>query len=1064
MKVKSSSFSVILLFFCLSLIGLALIPLLPVKLFPSKTLPVISVSFGMQNSAPRVVEMEATSKLEAMLCRIKGVEGISSMSGNNGGHITLRFDKHTDKDAARFEVSTAIRQCWPSLPSAMSYPTISQSRAENQASRAFMAYTIVAPSNPIIIKNYAENNIKPKLAQLKGIDRIEISGATPMEWRLEYDYRQLESLGLQVYDLQEAISNWLQKEYLGTASIEGQGQEKQWIRVALIPEYGGEKIFDPSKIEVKNIDGKIISLDKLVNVSHREQESTSYYRINGLNSIYMTLYSEEDANQIDLSRRVKERTESIKPTFPNGYELHLEYDNTNDIQKELSKVYFRSGLTLIILLLFVLLIYRDPKYLLLIFLTLFMNLAVAVIFYYLAKLDIQVYSLAGITISLTLVIDNTIVMSDQMIRRHNRLAFLAILAATITTIASLTIVFFMSEQIRLNLQDFAIVIILNLAVSLFVALFLVPALIERLKMEKPQGFTIRRTQRFARLTAVVKTRFNRFYAALCRLMWRHRIIACVLIILIFGLPVFNLPEKIGNQYPNPSDFKGLTGLYNKTLGSTFYKEKIKPFTDVALGGTLRLFVQKVYEGSYFSNERSQTMIGVTATLPNGSTVEQMNNLVQRMESFISSFPEVGSFQTNVSSRRAGIYIYFTEESEKTAFPYRLKSELITRSTQLGGGSWSVYGLGDSFSNDVREQAGNYRVSMRGYNYDELWVLAEQFKTRLENHRRIENVSINYQFDWYKEDYNEFIFELDKQRLAEENIYPSQLFSALRPMFGQATGAGTIAGEYGMENIYLTSLQSKEYDVWSMKYVPGRISRDKEWKLDGIAELKKTPSPQNIAKDNQQYVLCLQYEYVGAGEQGRKVLERNIEEFSDSLPMGYSIENENSYYYYWGKKDNKQYWLLALIFVIIYFMSSILFNSLRQPFAVICVIPISFIGIFLTFYLFHLNFDQGGFASFVLLSGLSVNANIYIINEYNNIRRKLNISPLRAYIKAWNAKINPIFLTIISTILGFIPFMVGQGREAFWFPLAAGTIGGLIVSLLGSFLFLPLFMGIGKKNK
>ncbi|MDR1764109.1 MAG: efflux RND transporter permease subunit [Dysgonamonadaceae bacterium] len=1055
MKTKISSFSVILLFFCLSLIGLALMPLLPVKLFPSKTLPVISVSFGMQNSAPRVVEMEATSKLEAMLCRIKGIEGISSMSGNNSGYITLRFDKHTDKDAARFEVSTAIRQCWPSLPAAMSYPTISQSRADNQASRAFMAYTIVAPSNPIIIQNYAENNIKPKLAQLKGIDRIEISGATPMEWRLEYDYRQLESLGLQVYDLQEAISNWLQTEYLGTASIEGSGQEKQWIRVALMPEYEGEKTFDPAKIDIKNIDGKIISLDKLVKVSHLEQESSSYYRINGLNSIYMTVYSEDDANQIDLSRRVKDRLETIKTAFPGGYELHLEYDNTEDIQKELSKVYFRSGLTLIILLLFVLLIYRNPKYLLLIFLTLFMNIAVAIIFYYLAKLDIQVYSLAGITISLTLVIDNTIVMSDQIIHRHNRLAFLAILAATATTIASLSIIFFMSEQIRLNLQDFAIVIIINLTVSLFVALFLVPALIERLKMEKPQGIKIRHAQRFARLTAVVKTRFNRFYAALCRFVWKRRVIACLLIILIFGLPVFNLPEKIENQHPN------LSGLYNKTLGSTFYREKIKPYSDIALGGTLRLFVQKVYEGSYFSNERSQTMIGIAATLPNGSTVEQMNNLVQRMESFISSFPEVGSFQTNVSSRRASIYIYFTKESEKTAFPYLLKSELITRSTQLGGGSWSVYGLGDGFSNDVREQAGNYRVTMRGYNYDELWELAEQFKTRLENHRRINNVSINYQFNWYKDDYDEYVFELDKQRLAEENIYPSQLFSTLRPMFGQATGVGAIAGEYGMENIYLKSRQSKEYDVWSIKYVPGRISREKEWKLDGVAELKKTQSPQNIAKENQQYVLCLQYEYIGASEQGRKVLERNIEEFRSGLPMGYTIESENQYYY-WDKKDNSQYWLLALIFVIIYFMSSILFNSLRQPFAVICVIPISFIGIFLTFYLFHLNFDQGGFASFVLLSGLSVNANIYIMNEYNNIRNKLNITPLRAYIKAWNVKISPIFLTIISTILGFIPFMVGQGREAFWFPLAAGTIGGLIISLLGSFLFLPLFMGVGKR--
>jgi multidrug efflux pump subunit AcrB len=137
--------------------------------------------------------------------------------------------------------------------------------------------------------------------------------------------------------------------------------------------------------------------------------------------------------------------------------------------------------------------------------------------------------------------------------------------------------------------------------------------------------------------------------------------------------------------------------------------------------------------------------------------------------------------------------------------------------------------------------------------------------------------------------------------------------------------------------------------------------------------------------------------------------------------------------------------------------------MKQPFVVIFIIPISFIGLFLTFYLFKLNFDQGGFAAFILLAGLSVNANIYVLNEYNNNRRaNKRIAPLKAYLKAWNVKIRPIFLTIVSTVLGFIPFMVGEYKEAFWFPLAAGTTGGLMVSFIALFLFLPLFMGVGRE--
>ena len=108
-----------------------------------------------------------------------------------------------------------------------------------------------------------------------------------------------------------------------------------------------------------------------------------------------------------------------------------------------------------------------------------------------------------------------------------------------------------------------------------------------------------------------------------------------------------------------------------------------------------------------------------------------------------------------------------------------------------------------------------------------------------------------------------------------------------------------------------------------------------------------------------------------------------------------------------------------------------------------------------FYLFDLNFDQGGFAAMVLLCGITVNACIYILNEYNSIR-KIKGARLSSYMKAFNRKINPIFLTISSTILGFVPFLIGADKEAFWFPLAAGTIGGLLMSVAGIFLLLPVF--------
>ena len=902
-----------------------------------------------------------------------------------------------------------------------------------------------------MIQQYADEHIKTRLAQIQGIYKIDLSGATPMEWVLEYDSEQLRRLGITLSDIQQAVSRYYLKEFLGTYNVESSTGGKEWIRLALMPETK-EEGFDASRIRVKSAEGKLISLDELVTVSHMEEAPQSYYRINGLNSIYLSITAEETANQLQLSKQVKEEMEAIQKVLPAGYEIHTSYDATEFIHEELNKIYLRTGLTVLILLFFVLIITLNPRYLFLIVVSLSINIAVAVIFYYLFGLEMQLYSLAGITVSLNLVIDNTIVMTDHILHRRNLKAFMSILAATLTTMGALVIIFFLDEKIRLNLQDFAAVVIINLAVSLFVALFFVPALIEKIGLKKRKR---RRTQsRFFLLRASLPRRitvyFTRFYGWMIRKLCRWRVAVCILLILLFGLPVFMLPDKVEGE-------GRATEWYNKTLGSSTYKEKIKPIVDKALGGSLRLFIQKVYNGSYFTRNE-EVVLYVYANLPNGSTLEQMNELIKKMEIYLSQFKEIKQFQTSVyNARRGNINIYFTKEHQNSGFPYTLKANIISKALQLGGGSWGVYGLQDQgFSNDVREGAGSFQVKMYGYNYDELYEWAEKLKAKLLTHRRIKEVIINSYFSYWKDDYQEFYFNLNRERMAQENINANILFSTIRPIYGKNMEIGSVVAENGSEKIKLSSKQSQEYDIWAMQYFPYGTD-NKQYKLSELATMEKGQMPQQVAKENQQYRLCLQYEYIGSGEQGNKILKRDLEEFNKELPMGYTAQSERESWG-WGKKDNKQYLLLLVVIAIIFFTTSILFNSLKQPLAIIFIIPVSYIGVFLTFYWFKLNFDQGGFASFVLLCGITVNASIYILNEYNAIRRRHpRMSALRAYTKAWNAKILPIFLTVVSTILGFIPFMVGTDKEAFWFPLAAGTIGGLVMSIIGIFFFLPVFV-------
>lgn len=1054
---KTSAFTLIVGFICVALVGIALIPMLPVKLNPSNILPGITVDFSMPGVSAQVVEKTVTGRLEAMLSRIKGVKSINSNSRNGGGSITIDLDKYTNTDMVRFEASTIIRQTWPELPEGVSYPSIRMKSPNEEALRPCMTFTLNSPSSPIQIQRYAEEHIKNRLAQLPGIYMIDVSGATSMEWRLEYDNDQLRQLGITISDISQAVNRFYAKEFLGTYNVESASGGEEWIRLVLTPEKEGQNSFDSTRILVQNKNGKMLRLDELVKVAYVEEKPSSHYRINGLNSIYLSITADERANQLELGKTVEKEMEDIRQNLPTGYEIHMSYNSTEYIQHELNKIYLRTSLTVIILLLFVLLITLSSKYLCLIVVSLSVNVAIAFIFYYLCELEMQMYSLAGITISLNLIIDNTIVMSDHYLRQKNRKAFVSILAATLTTMGALTVIFFMDEGTRMNLQDFAIVVIINLAVSLFVALFFVPSMIDKIGLKKKERSIKQRRwmerphlKRIRRSTRRLPVYFTHFYQLLIQKLCHWRVAVGVVLVFAFGLPVFMIPERI------EKDTK-FAEIYNKTLGTTNYKDKIKPIVDRVFGGSWRLFVQKASSGNYNSlNE--EPVLYVNANLPNGSTLDQMDALIKKMEVYLSEFKEIKQFHTIIySAQRASINIYFLKEYQKSGFPYRLKSNIVTNALHLGGGSWGVYGLQDQgFSNDVRENAGSFRVKMYGYNYDELYYRAEQLKDLLLAHRRIKEVIIASNFTWWKDDYQEFYFELDKEKMAQQKISANGLFSTISPIFGQDMWIGSVISDKGTEAIKLSSKQSKIYDAWAMQNYPYEWD-ERQYKLSDVARIAKGLSPQEIAKENQQYRLCLQYEYIGTAELGYKLLDRELEKFNKTLPIGYKAESEKSGGGWWfGGGMNQQFKLLLIIVSIIFFITSILFNSLKQPLAIIFVIPVSYIGVFLTFYWFGLNFDQGGFASLVLLCGITVNASIYILNEYNSIRKRFpNLSPLRAYTKAWNTKIIPIFLTVVSTILGFIPFMVGEGREAFWFPLAAGTIGGLVMSVIGVFIWLPV---------
>lgn len=1014
---------------------MALLPLLPLKLSPSSQMPRMSVSYNLNGATSKVIETEVTSRLEAVFARLSNVNSISSRSNNGSGSITIRLDKHADMDMARFEASMLIRQVWQELPAGTSYPIIRVSKTNEKQQGPFIVYTINAPTNSADIQETAQKIFKTAFANVEGISDVSISGGAPMEWIVEYDNDEAKAAGIDENDITRAIA--LEKKDVAI------GDYRLSTGVA-------DSVFLFDQISIATADTQQVKLNRIATLKHREQPATGYYRINGLNSIYLQLTADDDANQIDVRNRAVKVIEQQKGLLPPNYEMHIMYDATEYISKELESIYYRSGLTTLILLIFIFITSLSMHSVFVTTTSLIVTLATSVIAYYLLDVELHTYSLASITISLNLIIDNIIVMANHWRREHNLKAILPIAAATLTTTGALSIIYFLDDELKLSLMDFSTVLIVNMLVSMLVSLFIVPALIELTQSRKLPSKTSQKRMRFI-------VRLRHAQTASIRFIRRHNRLSTAFLILLFGIPTFLMPDKIEAEEENV-----WAKTYNKVFGSETYLQTIRPWVDKILGGTLRLFVQETSASGSMSNT-AEVVLYVHASMPNGSTLDQMNAAVRKMESCISSLDGIRMFETNISSARsADISIHFTDETRNTSYPYIVKSKLTEKALQIGGGSWSIYGLQDyGFSNDVKEQVGSYMIKLYGYNYEQLLGLAEDISNDLLSHRRIREVSCNsHQVHW-KEDYSEFVFKMRMHKMAEQNISPRQFFSAIKPAFNKGTLCGRIWNGNEYEAIKVAANESEEYDVWSLRNMPINIG-NRHCKLSELCELTRQTSPKSIEKTNQEYQLVLQYEYIGSSKGGNRVYDEIIDKYKKILPTGYTIKG--SYGYFWGRGESGSILpLLLLIIAIIFIITAILFDSLLKPLVIIGTIPISFVGLFLTFYLFDINFDQGGFAAMVLLCGITENASIYIVNEFqNNRKRHSNWSLRRCLLKAYDVKTSTILLTILSTVLGFIPFII-DADKGFWYTLAAGTMGGLAMSIIGIFLFLPLFIRLNKRN-
>jgi len=1022
-----TDFRISIIFAVVSLMGFFLIPKLNIRLNPSTTGSNIYVSYSLSSASPEIIDKKIASVIEEKISLLHGIKKIQSHSFSNHGYININIDKYADADQLRLEIATAIRQIKNLFPKGTSYPQVSLHDPDDDSQSAFLVYQINSDKNSAEIKKTIDRLLLPEIRALPQVDKVTINGYIPMEYVIKFDKDQWDNFQLSTKNVIQAIRQYFEQKSLGKISYNHQyitaliqnNQELDW------------------HIPIAKRGRHIIYLDEVSQINLQKQPVSTYHRINGKTAVSLSIYPVKSANTIVLRKEVDKIIHEQAQAFPAGFNLIKTYDSTEYLQNELDKIYKRSLWVISILLLFVLLISRSFKYFFIIILSLLANLGIAFLLYYIFDIQIQLYSLAAITISFGLVVDNSIVMIDHLRRYHNTKVFLPVMASTFTTMAALTVIFFLKDEMKQNLEDFAYVIIINLFVSLLVALLLIPALLRWFH------FDLMTENLYKKRTNWLED----FYEKFLLLSIRYKKLWIVFIILLFGLPVFMLPQKIQED-----SFWAKT--YNKTLGNDWYLEKVRPYIDSYLGGSLRLFSQYVFESaSYRKNE--ETKLYVMAQMSKGSNLDQMNEVFLLLDNYLSQFPQIKTFQTDVyQSGFAQVEIVFYPDQYD--FAYQLKTMLIRKALDWGGIHWNIYGVGKGFNNATGIMNNyNFQIESVGYNYEHLNRWIDSLQTALLYHPRINKVNVSSSIYPRKTQDAYYNIKFDTEKLSLLNITFEDIWREIKDITLNLSPSLYVTIKGYNQPVKLQSFQASSFDMWKLMHQPLNV-KNKLFKIKQTASVNLRKTPLKIFKENQEYIKYINVQYTGAHKFGKKVIQHKIDSLQSHLPLGIKFKLKNRQYYF--SEDSQQYYLLLfLVIILIFGISAVFFESFKQALIVNSLIPISFIGIFLIFYLFDFNFDQGGIAGFILVSGITVNAVFYILNDYNYLKKNhFSDNELRIYLQAFRNKIFPVFLTIISTILGFVPFISDGQNEVFWFSLAIATIGGLLFSLVGILIYLPIF--------
>lgn len=984
--------------------GLIAFKRLQIDLLPSIELPTLTVRTQYEGADPLVMERLVTQIVEEIVATVPGIVELTSKSYEGNSSVKVSFAWGTDIDTAANDVQATLQDEISELPDDIVGPRVSKFDID---SFPVVLLGISSRLDPVELTQLVEDQIRYRFTRIPGVAQVDPWGGFNREVRVELEEGKITALGL---PLNEIIDNIRKANLdLPAGKIE-QGRYQFTLRAPA--EYVDlQQIADTV---VSFHEGAPVRLSQIAQIKDTYEKLTRVIRVNGDRGLRVAIRKEPGANTVDVSRRILEELDAINRAFPQLTVTPV-INQGNFIQRSIANVsqsILLGGSLAVLVLLFFL---RSLRSTLVISLSIPISVIATFALLYFSGFTLNLMTLGGLALGVGMMVDSSIVVLENIFRRHTEdheqaaVAAVngtgevasAVIAGSITTLVIFLPLIFVQGVSGVLFKELAYVIMFSLFCALLVSLTLLPMLASRFLAQDDKAGHVAKQNNGGLLAALEQA-----YLGMLRSVLGHRWLTIVITLTIMGSSLLLLPF-IGTEFLPPSD-----------------------------------------EGE----------VRVSGEMETGTRLDLLDEQSRVLEKMVSELvPEAVS--SVVSIRASG-----TRGSAKAITDIRISLKPVTERSRSNSAiandlrkklEGKIPGMkirtrapkGQFLLERILPNADGLTVEVRGYDLETLSLLASRAADSIKDIAGVTDVELSRESGIPQQE-----IHVMRDKIADVGLTVSDVSRVIETAI-----AGSRAGEFRSEgNAYRILVQLKDAEKKSIQEILDltlQTPSGRQVTLRNLVSAEEGRGRVFIERKDQQRIINLTANVAGRdlGSVAADVFA-GLEQIP--RPVGYDLLVSGEF-----KEQQKSFdellesLLLALL--LVYMVLASQYESLTDPLVVMLSVPFAAVGVIVTLFLTDTTLNLQSGIGCIMLGGIVVNNAILLVDQSGRLLRE-NMPLAEALLEAGRRRLRPILMTTLTTILALLPLAlgVGEGADA-QAPLARAAIGGLLVSTLITLLLIPV---------